>query len=201
MKKNIRRIIIWFSVSLLAFILLIIVFKIINQVINGSEDWLNTIKSTNVIENNNIFENWFTGSKGLKNFLTGPIGFDSFVQFKLLGNVNSNIKVFLLPIFLDLLINWIFVIGFIIFILLFVIFTIKFFIYNKNKNKFKVIEETETGQDLVWKNKNGEILTRSEALNKTNEELKALNLQKVKGKNGEYIRSISNGKKNNNLDK
>lgn len=199
MKKNIRKKMIWFFISLLVFILLITAFKIINQIINGSEDWLNTIKATNVIENNNIFENWFAGSKGLKNFFTGPIGFESFVQFKLLGSVNSNIKVFLLPIFLDLLINWIFAIGVIIFILLFVIFIIKAFVYNKNKNKFKVIEETKTGQDLVWKNKNGEILTRSEALKKTNEELKLLNLQKVKGKNGEYIRSISNGK--NKLDK
>lgn len=183
----------------IAFVVLMLVLKLVNQLVNGTNEWLLTIKETNLIKESYLNDNWFLGGKALKNFFLGPMGFHSFLQFKFLGITGESFNTFLLPIFLDLLINWVILIGLIIFIILFLVILFKKHKIGNTKN-LKVVKESKTGQDLMWKNKTGMKLTKQEALKATKEDLNDLGLQKVKGKKTTYIRSKPDSSKKNNLD-
>ncbi|WP_027063050.1 DUF3892 domain-containing protein [Mesoplasma seiffertii] len=73
---------------------------------------------------------------------------------------------------------------------------------NANKKMFKVEKETSTGTDLIWKNKDGETLTRSQAMRTSKADLSKLGLEKVTGSKNQasYIRSKADSTKKNNLD-
>ncbi|ASZ09437.1 hypothetical protein CK556_03740 [Mesoplasma chauliocola] len=107
-------------ILLILFIGLVLVFKIINQVTNGTSEWLTTIKATGLINEKYLDTAWFSGSKELSHFFNGPMGFKSFAQFKLIGVTGGEYNTFLLPIFWDLLINWIGLVG-IIFLVIWII--------------------------------------------------------------------------------
>ncbi|ATZ18371.1 HU family DNA-binding protein [Mesoplasma melaleucae] len=116
-KKHTRSIALIFLLVL--FIALIVALKLANQVLNGTADWAKTIQGTNLIESKYIVDAWFTGSKGLSHFFQGPMGFKSILQFKLVAATGTEgYKTFLLPIFWDLLINWIAIVGIIFLVIL-----------------------------------------------------------------------------------
>ncbi|ATZ21914.1 HU family DNA-binding protein [Mesoplasma tabanidae] len=94
---------------LVLFIALVIAFKLINQATNGTSEWVQTIANSGLVESKYVDATWFTNN-GLSHFLTGPIGFKSFAQFKLVTRIGEN-NIFLLPVFWDLLINWIALVG------------------------------------------------------------------------------------------
>ncbi|AVN60656.1 hypothetical protein CG007_03535 [Mesoplasma entomophilum] len=97
---------------LVLFIALVIAFKLINQVTNGTSDWFKTITESGLVEKKYIDAAWFTGNEGLSHFFSGPMGFKSLAQFKLAAKLGTEGYItFLLPIFWDLLINWIAIVG------------------------------------------------------------------------------------------
>ncbi|WP_106079009.1 HU family DNA-binding protein [Mesoplasma coleopterae] len=97
---------------LVLFIVLIIAFKLLNQATNGTSDWFKTITESGLVETKYIDAAWFAGNEGLSHFISGPMGFKSLAQFKLASKFGSEGYItFLLPIFWDLLINWIAIVG------------------------------------------------------------------------------------------
>ncbi|AVN64723.1 MULTISPECIES: HU family DNA-binding protein [Mesoplasma] len=126
-KKHTRTIALIFLLVL--FIALIFAFKLINQATNGTSQWAQTIAGSGLIESKHIDAAWFT-DKGLSHFLTGPMGFKSFAQFKLVATVGTTetYSTFLLPIFWDLLINWIALVG-----IIFLVVSIILSFVNENK--------------------------------------------------------------------
>ncbi|AVN64033.1 hypothetical protein CG006_03580 [Mesoplasma florum] len=136
-KKHTRTIALIFLLVL--FITLILAFKLINQATNGTSQWAQTIAGSGLIESKHLDAAWFT-DKGLSHFLTGPMGFKSFAQFKLVATVGTTetYSTFLLPIFWDLLINWIALIG-----IIFLVISIVMSFVNENKIN-KILSEKGT---------------------------------------------------------
>ncbi|AAT76026.1 predicted histone-like DNA-binding protein [Mesoplasma florum L1] len=144
-KKHTRTIALIFLLVL--FIALIFAFKLINQATNGTSQWAQTIAGSGLIESKHINAVWFT-DKGLSHFLAGPMGFKSFAQFKLVATVGTTetYSTFLLPIFWDLLINWIALVGIIFLVVSIVLSFVKENKINKilsEKGTTTAIEETK----------------------------------------------------------
>ncbi|AGY41783.1 putative histone-like DNA-binding protein [Mesoplasma florum W37] len=144
-KKHTRTIALIFLLVL--FIALIFAFKLINEATNGTSQWAQTIAGSGLIESKHINAAWFT-DKGLSHFLTGPMGFKSFAQFKLVATVGTTetYSTFLLPIFWDLLINWIALVGIIFLVVSIVLSFVKENKINKilsEKGTTTAIEETK----------------------------------------------------------
>lgn len=143
-KKHTRSITLIFLLVL--FIGLIIGLKLANQLTNGTENWAKTIQGANIIESKYIIDAWFTGSKGISHFLEGPMGFKSFLQFKLIAITGTEgYNVFLLPIFWDLLINWIALVG----IVFLVISIIMSFVKENRINKILSETGSTTAPEVV----------------------------------------------------
>ncbi|AVN65378.1 hypothetical protein CG002_03370 [Mesoplasma florum] len=144
-KKHTRTIALIFLLVL--FIALIFAFKLINQATNGTSQWAQTIAGSGLIESKHINAVWFT-DKGLSHFLAGPMGFKSFAQFKLVATVGTTetYSTFLLPIFWDLLINWIALVGIIFLVVSIVLSFVKENKINKilsEKGTTTAVEETK----------------------------------------------------------
>ncbi|ATI74140.1 hypothetical protein [Mesoplasma florum] len=90
---------------LVLIIFIILIFKIINQSINGTPEWLILIEPYKENLRSSLIENWFKGGVN-SNFIRGPMGIASLLQFDLMF-VNGKNSVFILPIFIDLIISWV----------------------------------------------------------------------------------------------
>ncbi|AVN61113.1 hypothetical protein [Mesoplasma florum] len=107
-QNKFKNILTWF-LMIIILIILAFMFKMINQAINGTSQWKVIFESEfSLINKTDV--NWFANGKITNSFFTGPIGSKSFSEFRLLYSVNGG-YIFLLPIFWDLLINWILIVG------------------------------------------------------------------------------------------
>ncbi|AGY41659.1 SSU ribosomal protein S6p hypothetical protein [Mesoplasma florum W37] len=137
---------IFFSlVMMVIFIILAFMFKMINQAINGTSEWKEIFESqANLVNRTDL--SWFANGKITTSFFTGPVGSKSFSEFNLLYSVNGG-YIFLLPIFWDLLINWILIVG--------IAFIFGFIIYEFFKNnKMLKIKSISNQQDKFKKSNN-----------------------------------------------
>ncbi|ATI73386.1 HU family DNA-binding protein [Mesoplasma florum] len=145
-KNNLKISIIFLLIIL--FTTLLIIFKLLNNVYNGNQEWSEVIWSG---FNSQVVSKWFENTN---HFLQGPIGFYSMFQSKLY--VDST---FLTPIFLDAFINWMYVI---ILIILLTILVLQFWfkkqtiktnetIVQKNKSSLLIIKEKVIREDKLIK--------------------------------------------------
>ncbi|ATI74189.1 hypothetical protein [Mesoplasma florum] len=127
-------------IAIILVLIFIAVLKILNQIINGTFEWLEIIKKFDNNINSNINEKWFLNGKFGINFFSGPLGIASLSQFKLMF-IYNNERVFLLPIFIDMLVNWFLLIS-LIYLMVLCIFKIAK-IYKLNIQISKVFNKIE----------------------------------------------------------
>ncbi|AVN63811.1 hypothetical protein CG006_02365 [Mesoplasma florum] len=127
---------------------LMIIFKLLNNLYYGSEQWSETIS---IVFRSHTIKNWFQNTNS---FILGPIGLYSMVQSSLYSG-----STFLTPIFLDAFINWMYVI---ILIILLTILVLQFWfkkqiiktnetIVQENKSSLLIIKEKVIREDKLVK--------------------------------------------------
>ncbi|ATZ21553.1 hypothetical protein [Mesoplasma tabanidae] len=171
------------------------IFKIINQSIYGTNEWKNIISSFDNL-NNKVIDSWFNNSKITWSMFIGPIGSSSFIQFQLVYKVGDSYG-FIIPIFWDLLINWLIIAGvlFCLIIIIIEIFKInklekfldqkeKILLSNVDNKKIILLEEAE---EYIQKmeNKYKEYLSNELEIldNKNNSTLSIAERSKIDGSN------------------
>ncbi|ATZ21081.1 hypothetical protein [Mesoplasma coleopterae] len=144
-KQNKFKNIFFWLVIMVILLILAFMFKMINQAINGTSEWKEIFESqVNLV--NRTDHSWFANGKITSSFFTGPIGSKSFSEFNLLYSVNGG-YIFLLPIFWDLLFNWVLIVG--------IAFILGFIIYEFFKdNKILKIKSISKQQDEIKKSNN-----------------------------------------------
>ncbi|ATQ35586.1 hypothetical protein MENTO_v1c04480 [Mesoplasma entomophilum] len=124
---------------------LMIIFKLLNNFYYGNEQWSQAISD---VFGSHVFKNWFKNTSG---FMLGPIGLYSMVQ----SNLYSG-STFLTPVFLDALINWIYlfaILGLIILLILNLIFKNKIIESAPNYSHEKVEVQENKNSQLIIKEK------------------------------------------------
>ncbi|PPE06684.1 HU family DNA-binding protein [Mesoplasma corruscae] len=119
--------------QLIVIILIIIVFKVTNQLTLGNQEWLEKINQLIIGTN----EKWFNGFNILQS-IVGPIGFKSFIQFKSVFGTEVA-----LPVLFDMILNWATVLFLILYIQL-IFFSIR------RENRFnRIISEKDEDFELI----------------------------------------------------